>query len=251
MLTSVIIPCHNSEGTVARAIQSAVRQEGCSLEIIVIDDASTDGSRQVLKSLERDIPMLQVVHLQECQGAGNARNVGIELASGEYIAFLDADDTWVDGKLARQIEYMEKHNVGFSCTQYERLCSATGSRVTIQVPSVFNYHQALKCNPIGTSTAVIRSNALGSFRFSFLRRRQDYLLWLTILKQGSVVHAAPFVGTVYSHGSPSSLSANRLKSVKYNWRVLNMLKVPFWLSIYYLLNQIIRSFAKNQGRRWW
>lgn len=234
-----------------RAIQSVVGQEGCSLEIIVVDDGSTDGSRQVLKSLEEDTPMLQILYLEECQGAGAARNAGIEASSGEWIAFLDADDAWVDGKLARQIEYMEKHDAGFSCTQYERLCMATGSRVLVQVPSIFNYHQALTCNPIGTSTVMIRSSMLGSFRFSFLRRRQDYLLWLTILKQGAVVHGAPFAGTVYSHGRSSSLSSNKLKSVKYNWKVLSALNVPFWLSAYYLLNQIVRSFIKNRGWRWW
>ena len=251
MLVSVIIPCHNSEHTVGRAIQSVLDQKKCAIEIIVVDDASTDNSRQILESIQKKHTVLKTAYLEDCKGAGNARNVGIEMAEGEMIAFLDADDRWVNGKLAKQVEYMTSNEVGFCSTQYEKINEVNGARVLVQAPPVFNYHQALMCSPIGTSTVVIRSDVLGELRFNLLRRRQDYLLWLNVLKRGATIHCLPLVGTVYSYGNPNSLSSNRLKSIKYNWRVLMEMEIAPSRALFYLINQIVRSFLKNRGMRWW
>jgi teichuronic acid biosynthesis glycosyltransferase TuaG len=235
---------------VARAIQSAIDQKECDIEVIVIDDASTDNSRKVLEEMQKKV-VIRTAYLEDCQGAGNARNVGLEMAEGEMIAFLDADDTWITGKLATQIAYMEAHRVGFCSTQYERLNEENGARVLIKSPPVTNYHQALACNPIGTSTVVIRADVLGELRFGMLRRRQDYLLWLNVLKQGARIHCLSLAGTVYSHGNTNALSANKLKSIKYNWRVLMEMKITRSQAIFYFVNQMVRSFLKNRGMRWW
>jgi teichuronic acid biosynthesis glycosyltransferase TuaG len=251
VLTSVIIPCYNAESTVRRAIQSVLVQEGCEVELLVIDDASTDGTRQVLLDMQAEDSGIKTVLLTESRGAGNARNAGIELARGEMLAFLDADDTWSGGKLARQVNYMITNEVDFSCTYYSRNDERASEKKVVKSPAVAGYSLALKCNPIGTSTVVVRSRLLGKMRFSEMARRQDYLLWLQILEKGNDVHCLPFVGTEYLCGTGNSLSSNRLKSLKYNWRVLRSFEIGIIPAVYYIVNQAFKSRKKNLGQRWW
>ena len=103
-LVSVIIPVFNCERFLGDAIESVLRQNHSNLEILVIDDGSTDGSRSVAESFAG-------VHSfrQENRGIAAARNAGIEQAQGEILAFLDADDLWVEGKLALQLDLLRKH----------------------------------------------------------------------------------------------------------------------------------------------
>ena len=98
-LVSVIIPVYNCETYLAEAIDSVLAQTYAPVEIIVVDDGSTDGSAQVAA---RYAPRVRCLH-QENSGIGAARNRGIEQASGNLLAFLDADDLWSPDKLARQV----------------------------------------------------------------------------------------------------------------------------------------------------
>src|ERR1700730_12909659 len=94
-LISVIIPCYNAEAYLAEAIDSALRQDVGPLEIIVIDDGSTDGSTRVVRQVAAPLHYER----QANAGIGAARNRGLELARGRYVAFLDADDVWTEGSL--------------------------------------------------------------------------------------------------------------------------------------------------------
>ncbi len=98
-LVSIIIPVYNGERYVAEAIESAVSQTYRPIEIIVIDDGSTDETKRVVERFENDV----VYRYQINQGSSAARNTGVALANGEYLAFLDADDVWMSEKLERQM----------------------------------------------------------------------------------------------------------------------------------------------------
>jgi glycosyltransferase involved in cell wall biosynthesis len=99
-LISVIIPCYNAEAYLAEAIGSALRQGAGPLEIIVIDDGSTDGSARVAQQFAAPLRYER----QANAGIGAARNRGVELAGGRYVAFLDADDVWPDGSLGLRLD---------------------------------------------------------------------------------------------------------------------------------------------------
>lgn len=98
---SVIIPNYNSAHTIERAINSALSQQGVSVQVIVVDDASTDNSLNILEQI--DHPSLMVLKLHERQGTANARNEGLKRATGTWIQFLDADDALEPAKLASQL----------------------------------------------------------------------------------------------------------------------------------------------------
>lgn len=104
-LISVVIPVHNCERYLAEAIESVLAQTYRPIEIIVVDDGSTDGSADIA---ERFVPPVRYC-FQLHSGAGAARNHGIECAGGSFFAFLDADDLWMKGKLVRQMAAFREH----------------------------------------------------------------------------------------------------------------------------------------------
>jgi glycosyltransferase involved in cell wall biosynthesis len=108
---SVVIPCYNGERYIADTIRSVLRQNHDSLEIIVVDDGSTDGSRSVVASFHGDVAYLQQPHA----GAAQARNLGVERSSGALLAFLDADDLWTDNAL-RALSAPLERNPGLGMT---------------------------------------------------------------------------------------------------------------------------------------
>ncbi|SIR75203.1 glycosyltransferase family 2 protein [Natronorubrum thiooxidans] len=133
---SVVIPTYNRARTLPRAIDSALEQTVDDLEVVVVDDGSTDETGSVLASYE-DPRVRPVVHATN-QGANVARNTGIEHASGEYVAFLDSDDTWHPEKLERQLARLEQRSsewVGAYCDSAFEL-SGTGSRLRTAVAAV-------------------------------------------------------------------------------------------------------------------
>ena len=104
---SVIVPCYNGERFIAEAIESVLNQTYADVELVVVDDGSTDGSEEVIR------PYLGgkgVKHLRHDRNRGipSARNSGIRNSSGEYIAFLDQDDIWMPGKLEKQVAVLSK-----------------------------------------------------------------------------------------------------------------------------------------------
>lgn len=100
---SVVVPCYNAEAYVGATLRSILAQDSCELEIIVVDDGSSDRSAAVV---ERDFPDVRLLKLAN-GGVAAARNAGIACATGDWIAFCDADDIWLPGKLAAQFQAMQ------------------------------------------------------------------------------------------------------------------------------------------------
>lgn len=104
---SVIIPTYNREKTLLRAVQSVLDQTYTNLEVLVIDDGSTDGTAELVNGIRDD--RVQYIVLEKNGGPANARNIGVEMASGEWIAFQDSDDCWHKNKLEKQMRYAAEH----------------------------------------------------------------------------------------------------------------------------------------------
>ncbi len=111
---SIIIPTFNRQSTIARALDSVLAQTYQNFEILVCDDASTDATNELVTAYSRKNPGIRLLSLPYNQGAGAARNMGMQAARGEYLAFLDSDDEWRSEKLALQVRRMDQEplNVG-------------------------------------------------------------------------------------------------------------------------------------------
>ncbi|GAH83893.1 unnamed protein product, partial [marine sediment metagenome] len=107
---SVIIPTYNRADMVGRAIQSVINQTYQDFEIIIIDDASTDNTREVAREFQEREKRIKYFKHEINKGGGAARNTGIKNSKGEYIAFLDSDDEWYPEKLEKQIEIFNKND---------------------------------------------------------------------------------------------------------------------------------------------
>jgi glycosyltransferase involved in cell wall biosynthesis len=186
-LVSVIIPTYNCAAFLGEAVQSVLAQTYPQLEIVIVDDGSTDGTEQVLRPWMDCLRFLRQGRL----GPSVARNQAILSTRGEYIAFLDADDVWWPAKLARQVDYLGRHpDVALVYTDYHRDSQAS---LTDEGRLRHYHHKAsgqvfyhlLRENFIHTSTVMVRREALarvGLFDPS-LRGAEDLDLWLRLARQ--------------------------------------------------------------------
>ncbi len=109
-LVSVVIPCYNSSATLGATLKSVLAQTYPAVEVIAVDDASRDGTLALLRDHSSAFgKRLTIVALEQNRGSAGARNAGIELAQGVYLALLDADDEWFPEKTARQVAHLEQH----------------------------------------------------------------------------------------------------------------------------------------------
>lgn len=177
---SVIIPTYNRHELLKEALDSVLAQTPAPRQVIVVDDGSEDGSFEWLASLE--MPGLRALH-QPRQGPAAARNLGLQAAEGKYVAFLDSDDTWLPGKLAAQIEFLEQ-NPAFKLCQTEEIWLRRGVRVNPMKkhakPSGWCFAACLKLCLISPSAVMLEREfllELGGFDPDF-PVCEDYELWL-------------------------------------------------------------------------
>jgi glycosyltransferase involved in cell wall biosynthesis len=242
---SVVMPCYRSAETVAHAIDSVLAQSARPRELIAVDDASEDGTAQVLAARQQicGAEWLRVIRLAPNRGAASARNTGWAAARGEFVAFLDSDDTWHWRKIEIQLAFM-RMNPGVSlsahrCIQVRR--AAEPVRIADEPP--VRYPQAwsvLLKNPFVTPSVMLR-RAL-PYRFLEGRRHmEDHLLWVTMALRGEriAILEAPLANLHKSAYGEAGLSAEMWpmeRSELENYRLLQrdgLISLPamagFWV----------------------
>ena len=226
---SVIIPVYNDEAYIGQTIDSVLAQTYRDLEIIVVDDASTDNTPRLVQAYGEAV---RYIRLDHNQGAAVARNAGLFLASGRYVAFLDSDDCWLPTKIEKQLACFKNHPTGFCYTAFERM-DRDGRVVKTNLPfrHQIDYRFLLKNTLIATSTVLIDRNRLGDFRMPLMRSGQDYATWLQLLRKTEVsTEVAQGVEEVlvrYRVGK-KSLSSNKWSSIGQVWSIqTRQERIPF------------------------
>ena len=218
VLVSVIMPVFNAERTMRQSIDSVLQQSEVRLELVLIDDASTDKSALVIKEYARKDNRVKVLRQPSNAGVAEARNAGIRAASGRYIAFLDSDDWWHPRKLELQISQMQASGAMVSYTAYQRVAE-DGSRLsTVEPPLQVDHEDMLCSNHIGNLTGVY-DRRLGDV--PFLRMgHEDYVFWLDRVRRAGrairVEHDGPLAFYLVRSGSVSS---NKLRAACWQWRI--------------------------------
>jgi glycosyltransferase involved in cell wall biosynthesis len=202
-----VIPCFNCAHTVAAAIRSAREQTALPLEIIAVDDASNDGTKDALEALRRTHgdDWMQVIRLKRNCGAAVARNAGWNVARGEFVAFLDADDTWLPGKLERQFAFM-RSNPRFAITGHLAHYGGPSPALRGSITSDGGYREisrfaVLLGNPMVTPSLMIRRESALRFHADS-RHMEDHRLLQEAVFSGvrvarleevlAVIHKAAF-----------------------------------------------------------
>ncbi|MEY8412514.1 glycosyltransferase family 2 protein [Lachnospiraceae bacterium 62-26] len=177
-MISVVIPTYNREKTIKMAVDSVLDQTYRDIELIIVDDASTDNTKEVISKMTDE--RIHYVQVKENAGACNARNIGAKLAKGEYIAFQDSDDWWHSDKLEKQYRFMEEKGLDFSFCGMTRIMLENPNRKyyypNINMDDSKEYfEQLLYLNRVGTQTIMCKSICFEKIEFDVaLKRFQDW-----------------------------------------------------------------------------
>ena len=207
---SVIIPTHNSAPTIGRALASVLSQSYQPFEIIVVDDGSGDDTVRIVEA--DPSPQIRVMRLTECAGAAGARNAGIEAASGELVAFLDADDAWHPAKLERQVALIQSSDryVFVACASEEfavdgeDLGDTFRGRRPLSGPD--GWKGLLACNTVATPTVLVWRRhlvELGGFNRA-LEIGEDQDMWIRLALRGEIGYLPECLAYVYTRANSLS-----------------------------------------------
>ncbi|MBS7787528.1 glycosyltransferase family 2 protein [Flavobacterium sp. CYK-55] len=218
-LVSIITPSFNSEKFIADTIRSVQSQTYVDWEMIIVDDCSSDATSQIVQQIASTDTRIKFYQLQKNAGAGVARQQAIEMAQGRWIAFLDSDDLWKPEKLQKQIEFMQSRNLPFTFSFYDCIDEA-GKALNKQVraPQKLKYYQLFFCNFVGNLTGIYDTQFFGKIPISSIRKRQDWMVWLTVLKK---IRTAQTVAEslAFYRIRQDSISASKIKLLEHNFNV--------------------------------
>lgn len=186
-LVSVIIPAYNCGKYLKEAVDSVLNQTYKNVEIIIIDDGSTDDTQKVAEEFSKKV----IYHRQPHRGAASARNEGIKRASGDFIAFLDADDVWLKEKVARQVMYFEKNpEVGLVYTDLYRLDAGSNRIISkwsdvFPVKEGFVFRDLIERNFIQTSAVMIKKKVVDEIGFfdEEFKAYEDIDYWVRVAEK--------------------------------------------------------------------
>jgi glycosyltransferase involved in cell wall biosynthesis len=227
---SIIMPTFNSEKYIKDSIRSVQAQTYTDWELLIIDDVSLDNTVKIAKQFSKTDNRIKVVELDTNGGPAKARNVGLQNACGDFIAFLDSDDVWLPEKLEKQLEFINLQNTGnrkcvFCCTAYELINENGDSRnVIIRPPVVTGYWKALFLgNPIGNLTVLYNRQEIGEMQVPLIKKRNDFALWLKILRKNNKCYGMQNV-LAQHRIRKDSVSANKFALLKYQWELYHKIE---------------------------
>jgi glycosyltransferase involved in cell wall biosynthesis len=218
-LVSIITPSFNSEKFIAETIQSVQNQTYQNWEMIIVDDCSSDETVSIVTKMALLDDRIQLFQSEKNSGTGIARNTALEKSKGRYICFLDADDLWKPQKLEKQINFLKTNNLPFTFSFYDCI-DEVGKPLnkTVKAPRNLSYRQLFFCNYVGNLTGIYDVNYFEKIAISSIRKRQDWMLWLTILKKIKTAQPIP-ESLAFYRIRENSISASKLDLLKHNFAV--------------------------------
>ena len=240
MKVSVIVPVHNSRRYLKECLDSIINQTYKNIEIIIINDNSTDDSLKIIKTYNDK--RIKLINLDKNSGVALARNKGIEVSTGAYICFIDSDDYWYKDKIEKQVKFIKDKE--FIYSNYEFLKNNKVLHHT-NVPSSITYNEALKITTIFTSTVMFNMNYLKKEEIYFpnIKRGQDTACWWKVLKKIKCAYGMKDILSIYRVGE-KSLSSNKIKALKRTWNLYKMEDISYLKKMYcfmcYVFNAIKR-----------
>lgn len=245
-MISIVSPVYNAEKYISKTIDCIIAQTYQDFELIMVDDGSKDKSVEIIESY-KDSRVRCVMNDHEKKGAFSARNKGIELAKGEYLAFIDADDLWDEKKLERTLEYMKANDAAFVFTAYEFGDEeGIGTGKIVHVPEKLSYKNALSRTVIFTSTVLMDLRKLDK-KLIFMPdiASEDTATWWNILRSGIVAYGLDENLVTYRR-SGGSLSSNKVVAIKRIWNLYRKNeKLGVLKSLYYMVGWAVRAVVRR------
>lgn len=235
-LVSIIIPTYNSADFIADTLASVQQQTYPNWEVILVDDGSTDTTVTIAQNIAQTDHRIRVFKNPTNSGTGVTRNNALHHCQGNYIAFLDADDLWKSNKLERQLQFMQEQQQPFTFSFYECIDEA-GNPLNrlVEAPKNLSYRQLFFCNYVGNLTGIYDADFFEKIAISSIRKRQDWMLWLTILKKLKSAKPIP-ESLAYYRIRNNSLSASKVALLQHNFAVYRQFhRYNFVVSLFIML----------------
>lgn len=243
-LISVVMPVYNAESYLRQSVDSVLRQTHQRLELVIVDDCSRDRSWDLIRQYAAD-GRIKAIRQAKNGGVAAARNAGLAVASGSYVAFLDSDDWWHPRKLELQIAQMLAAGVRVSYAAYDRVTPQGKVLSRVRPRHSVRYSDMLKSNHIGHLTGMY-DRSLGSAQFQPVGH-EDYVFWLDLVRRAGeaiCVHGpGPLAWYLVRNGS---VSANKLKAAVWQWRIYRNMENLGWLaSAMYMVHYAAHAVRKR------
>ena len=245
---SIIVPVYNVVQYIEDTVATVINQTYTNWELLLVDDGSTDGSRQLLTGMLAEYKDERIqLFCRENSGAAKTRNFGLNKATGRYIAYLDADDIWESHKLEKQLQFMKEKQAAFCFTGYEFADeNGEGTGKIVKVPETISYKQALRNTTIFTSTVMFDSKRIDKHLLNMPNiKSEDTALWFQILGRGYLAYGLN-QNLVRYRRVGGSLSSNKMEAIRRIWNLYRKsehLSLPY--SAYNFLFWAIRAVKRR------
>ncbi|MBE6571316.1 MAG: glycosyltransferase family 2 protein [Ruminococcaceae bacterium] len=246
-LISIVMPAYNAEKTIEESIQSVLSQTCDCWELIIINDASTDCTADLVCRYKKMDSRIVVLTNPINSGVSYSRKRGVDSASGNWIAFLDSDDLWTADKLEKQMELLKNDEADLFFTG-SSFIKADGTPYSwiMQIPNRITYRQLLKQNIISNSSVLVRKELLQKHMVEGDHMHEDFACWLGCLRDGAVVQGINQPLLIY-RVSATSKSGNKIKAAKMNWNTYRSVGLSAFESAYYMIWYCIRGIKKYRN----
>ncbi|AFY32514.1 glycosyltransferase family 2 protein [Calothrix sp. PCC 7507] len=234
---SVIIPCYCCSDTISRSVDSIAKQTLIPAEVILVNDGSKDGTWEILQHLQDKYKKnwIKIINLTSNSGPSVARNVGWDLATQDYIAFLDADNAWHPEKISFQYGWMCANPLVLGSGHAPPISNSNKYPLDTELLNrefqacALTRSQILMYNPFETSSIMLKRNI--NYRFDSVQRYcEDYFLWMKICLDGQSFFLLD-IQLTYVYKQPKSLSTNllrmRIGDIHNFWKLWKSKKIKF------------------------
>lgn len=244
---SVITPAYNASEFLSETIESVLKQTFKDWEMIIIDDCSNDNTFEIANNYSKQDSRIKVIKNETNSGVAATRNHGLDVATGEYIAFVDSDDLWLPEKLEKQLSFMEESKYALTYTKFQKYITETKEKSkVIKAPKKMTAKKILGNTAIGCLTVMVNRKMVGDFHMPLLKHTEDNCTWQEILSRGYVAYGMQEVLSLYRISS-NSLTSKKSSAAKQQWETYRKYyKFSFIKSFYYFtkyaFNAVIRHF---------
>lgn len=216
-LVSIITPTYNCGKFIAKTIECVLAQSYSYWEMIIVDDCSTDGTREVVARYND--PRIKYHCLEHNSGAAVARNTALRIAKGRWIAFLDSDDIWLPEKLEKQIKFMEDNGYAFSYHKYDEIdeIGKPLGKLLSGPKHISRLGMISYCWP-GCLTVMYDAEKIGLIQIADIKKNNDYAMWLKVSRKASC-HLLPSVLAHYRKRGGSISNTKYSSLIKWHFRL--------------------------------
>ena len=247
---SIIMPAYNCENYIRQAVDSVKRQTYPDWELLILNDASSDGTGEAAAKLAMEDQRIRYLENEANLGVAGTRMRGVQMAEGSWIAFLDSDDCWTEDKLEKQMQLIQRVTdaaIAFTGSAFMNEQGEKSSYI-LHVPERVSYKELLKQNIISCSSVLVKKELVLKYGMPDGDLHEDFALWLQILRDGGAACGIDEPLLIYRVSSGSK-SGNKLHAAHMQWKVYRFIGLGVLQASYYMAAYTVRNVKKYRGIR--